>query len=74
MSTSFLKTFYIGIFGDAFLTFAFSILGIFAILIIIQSFEVRKSIIARLKKKEVKVVGGTTIFNFKNPPEKWIEQ
>lgn len=33
-----------------------------------------KPIIARWKRKEVAVKGGTTIFNFKNPPETWIEQ
>ena len=50
------------------------LIGLFVIMFCIPFKQEYKPMIARLKRKEVAIKGGTTIFNFKNPPEKWIEQ
>jgi hypothetical protein len=60
--------------GKNYLIIAFILLGIFALDVILLSIDRFKATIARFKKKEVMIKGGTTVFNFKNPQEIWIEQ
>ena len=74
LTTVYMKTIYQKYLGQNYLTFAFIIIGLFALGIILQSIDQFRATIARIKKKDVTVQGGTTIFNFKNPPETWIEQ
>ena len=74
VSTVYLKNFYMQYLGKNFLNFAFGVMGLFIIGLILQSIEQFKVTIARFKKKELIVKGGTTAFNFKNPPETWIQQ
>ncbi len=74
LTTVYMKTFYQKYLDGYYLTFAFTIMGIFALCIILHSIDQLRAAIARFKKKEVITRGGTTIFNSKNPPEIWIEQ
>ena len=62
------------ILGDNYLTFVFTIMGLFALGVTLQLKDQFPALIARVRKKEVIVKGGTTMFNFKNPREIWIEQ
>ncbi|MBU0757947.1 MAG: hypothetical protein KKF44_07790 [Nanoarchaeota archaeon] len=60
--------------GENFTFFIYIVFGSFMALIILRFIQDLRVIVAKLKKKSVIKKGGTALFDFKNPPETWIEQ